>query len=196
MIFFCTLLCCFVYCTLWNYPKSTHSSIILFKPGSSSVLSKLSSISTIHSIIYSGHYFDNFCDCNLYSDLEVKGPPLLSICGLNGLFLLLSIKTDLPIMTVSLSILSPNSSLVSNATLLLAPSLILINELVEACPVNCLYNFSLVNIFFALSTACLKSSMVNNIQYNFVGSVMSNSSDICIFGLCNFIKSKWSPCME
>ena len=103
----------------------------------------------------------------------------MCICGLNGLFLLLSFTANLPIMNISLSILSPNSSLVSNATLLPAPSLVLINGLVEACPVNCLSSFSLVNILFAVSTACLKSSMGNNIQYNFVGSVFLNNSRIC-----------------
>ena len=74
-------------------------------------------------------------------------------------------------MTVNLSILSPNLSVVSNDTFLLAPSLMLMNGLVEACPVNCLSNFSLVNILFAVSNASLRSSMGNNIQYNFVGNV-------------------------
>ena len=53
------------------------------------------------------------------------------------------------------------------------------NGLVEVCPVSCLSSFSLVNILFAVSTACLRSSMGNNIQYNFVGSVFLNTSKIC-----------------
>ena len=103
----------------------------------------------------------------------------MCICGLNGLFLLLSLAANLPIMTINLSNLSPNSSLMSNDTLLLAPSLMLMNGLVEACPVCILSSFSLVNILFAASTACLKSSTGNNIQYNFVGSVFLNISSIC-----------------
>ena len=82
-------------------------------------------------------------------------------------------------MTVNLSILSFNSSLVSNDTLQPAPSLMLMNGLVEVCPVNCLSSFSLVNILFAVSTACLRSSMGNSIQYSFVGSVFFNTSRIC-----------------
>ena len=65
-------------------------------------------------------YFDNFFHYNILSDLEVEVLLLLCICGLNGLFLLLSFMANLPIMTINLSILSPNSSLVSNDTLLLA----------------------------------------------------------------------------
>ena len=82
-------------------------------------------------------------------------------------------------MTVNLLISSPNMSLVSNDTFLLAPSLILINGLVEVCLVNHLSNFSFVSILFAVSTACLRSSIGNNIQYNFVGSVLLNTSRIC-----------------
>ena len=82
-------------------------------------------------------------------------------------------------MTVNLSILSLNSSLVSNDTLLLDSSLILINGLEEDCLVNCLSNFSLVNILFAVSTTCLRSSMGNSIQYNYVQSVFLNTSKIC-----------------
>ena len=82
-------------------------------------------------------------------------------------------------MTVNLSILSLNLSLVSNDTFLLVPFLLLMNGLVEACPVSCLSNFFLVNIQFAVSTACLRSSMGNNIQYNFVGSVFLNTSKFC-----------------
>ena len=82
-------------------------------------------------------------------------------------------------MTANLSILSPKSSIVSNDTLLLFyPSLILKNGLEEACLVNCLSNYSFVNILFAVSTACLRSSMGNSIQYNFVGSVFLNNSKI------------------
>ena len=92
---------------------------------------------------------------------------------------MVSFAANLPSMTVNLSILSPNSSLVSNDTFLLIPSLMLMNGLVEACPVSCLCNFSLVNILFAVSTACLRSSMRNNIQYNFVESVFLNASKIC-----------------
>ena len=79
-------------------------------------------------------------------------------------------------MTVNLSILSPNLSLVSNNTF---PSLMLMNGLAEACPVSCLSNFSLVNILLAVSAACLRSSIGNSIQYNFVGSVFLNTSRIC-----------------
>ena len=82
-------------------------------------------------------------------------------------------------MTINFSILSFNSSLVSNDTLLLAPSLMLISGLVDVCPVNCLSNFSLVKILFAVSTANLRSSMGNNLQYNFVGRVFLNTSRIC-----------------
>ena len=78
-------------------------------------------------------------------------------------------------MTVNLSILSPNSSLALNDTFLSVPSLIFMNGLAEVCPVSCLSNFSLVNILFAVSTACLRSSMGNSIQYNFVGSVFLNT---------------------
>ena len=92
---------------------------------------------------------------------------------------LLSLAAILPIMTVNLSILSPNSSLALNDTFLSVPSLILMNGLVEVCPVSCLSSFSLVSILFAVSTACLRSSMGNNIQYNLVGSVLLNTSKIC-----------------
>ena len=82
---------------------------------------------------------------------------------MNGLFLSLSFAANLLIMTVSLSILSPNSSLALNDTFLSVSSLIFINGLAEVCPVNCLSSFSLVNILFAVSTACLRSSMGNSI---------------------------------
>ena len=82
-------------------------------------------------------------------------------------------------MTVNLSILSPNSSLVSSDTFLLTPFLILMNGLVEVCPVSCLSNFSLVNILFTASTACLRSSIGNDIQYNFVASVFLNTFRVC-----------------
>ena len=62
-------------------------------------------------------------------------------------------------MTVNLSILSFNSSLGSNDTLPLAPSLILMNGLVETCLVNCLSSFSLVNILFTVSTVCLRPDL-------------------------------------
>ena len=81
-------------------------------------------------------------------------------------------------MTANLSILLPNSFLVSNDTFLLCPSLILINGLEEDCPVNCLSNFSFVNILFVVSTACQRLSVGNSIQYNFVGSVFLNTSKI------------------
>ena len=82
-------------------------------------------------------------------------------------------------MTANLSILLPNSSLVSNNTLqLFCPSLMFIDGLEDVCLVNCLSNFSFVNILFAVSTACLRSSMGNNIQYNFVGSAFLNTSKI------------------
>ena len=47
----------------------------------------------------------------------------------------------------------------------------LMNGVDEDCPDNCLSIFSFVNILLAVSTACLRSSMGNNIQYNFVGSI-------------------------
>ena len=53
------------------------------------------------------------------------------------------------------------------------------NGVDEDCPDNCLSNFSLVRILLAVSTACLRSSVRNNIQYNFVGSVFLNTSKIC-----------------
>ena len=53
------------------------------------------------------------------------------------------------------------------------------NGLVDVCPVSCLSSFSLISILFAVSTACLRSSMENNIQFNFVGSVFLNTSKIC-----------------
>ena len=53
------------------------------------------------------------------------------------------------------------------------------NGVDEDCPDNCLSIFSFVNILLAVSTACLRSSMWNNIQYNFVGSVFLNTSKIC-----------------
>ena len=86
---------------------------------------------------------------------------------------------SLPIKAVSLSILSPNSSLALNNTFLSVSPLIFINGLVEVCPVSYLSNFSLVSVLFAVSTACLRSSMGNNIQYNFVGSVFLNTFKIC-----------------
>ena len=82
-------------------------------------------------------------------------------------------------MTVNLSTLSSNLSLVLNDTFLLALSVMLMNGLVEVCPVSCLSRFSLVNILFAVSTACLRSPLGNNIQYNFVRSVFLNTSRIC-----------------
>ena len=82
-------------------------------------------------------------------------------------------------MTANLSILSPNSSFVSNDILLLfCPSLMLMIGLDKVCPVNGLSNFSFVNILFAVSTTCLRSSMGNNVQYNFVGSVFLNMTKI------------------
>ena len=66
-----------------------------------------------------------------------------------------------------------------SVTFLSVPSLIFINGLAEPRPVNCLSNFSLVNILYAVSTACLKSSIGNKIQYNFVGKVFLNTPNIC-----------------
>ena len=37
----------------------------------------------------------------------------------------------------------------------------------------------LVSILFTVSTACLRSSIGNNIQYNFIGSVFLNTSSTC-----------------
>ena len=116
-------------------------------------------------------------------------------------------------MTVNLSNLSANSSLALNNTFLSAPPLIFKNGLVEVCPVICLSSFSLVSIHFAVSTACLRSSMGNSTQYNFVGSVFLNTSKfvalhtlevllpallakIRIYGLHIFIKIKTSPHMK
>ena len=79
---------------------------------------------------------------------------------------------------VSLSILSPNSSLALNDILLSVPSLILMKGLVEVWPVNCLSSFSLVSLLFAVSTACLRFPIGNRIQYNFVGNVFLNTSKI------------------
>ena len=47
-------------------------------------------------------------------------------------------------------------------------------------PATCLSIFPLINIPFAVSTACLKSSMGNYTQYNLVGSVFLNNSKICV----------------
>ena len=55
----------------------------------------------------------------------------------------------------------------------------LINGVDEGCPGNCLSIFPFVSILLAVSTACLKSSIGNNTQYNFVGSVFLNTSKIC-----------------
>ena len=55
----------------------------------------------------------------------------------------------------------------------------LINRVDEDCPDNCLSIFSFVNILLAVPTAYLWSSMGNNIQYNFVGSVFLDTSKIC-----------------
>ena len=52
------------------------------------------------------------------------------------------------------------------------------NGVGEDCPDNCLSNFSMVSILLAVSTACLRSFMGNNIQYSFVGSVFLNTSKI------------------
>ena len=82
-------------------------------------------------------------------------------------------------LTTNLSILLPNSSLVSNDTYLWWPSLILINGVDDDCPANCMSNFSLGSILLAVSTACLRSSIGNSIQYNLVGSVFLNTSKIC-----------------
>ena len=45
------------------------------------------------------------------------------------------------------------------------------NVVDEDCPDNYLSPYSLVSILLAVSTAYLRSSMGNNFQYNFVGSV-------------------------
>ena len=55
----------------------------------------------------------------------------------------------------------------------------LINGVDDECPANCLSKFSFVNSLLAVSTACLRSSIGNSIQYNFVGSVFLNTSKIC-----------------
>ena len=55
----------------------------------------------------------------------------------------------------------------------------LMNGVDEDCPDNCQSIFSFVNILFAVSTACLRSSVGNNIQYNFVGSAFLKTSRIC-----------------
>ena len=43
------------------------------------------------------------------------------------------------------------------------------NGLDEDCPDNFLSIFSFVSILLGVSTACLRSCMGNNIQYNFFG---------------------------
>ena len=53
------------------------------------------------------------------------------------------------------------------------------NGVDDDCPANCLSNFSLVNILLPVSTASLRSSVGNSIQYNFVGSLFLNTSKIC-----------------
>ena len=53
-----------------------------------------------------------------------------------------------------------------------------INGVLEDCSANCLSIFSLVSILLAVSTYCLKFSIGNNTQYNFVGSVFLNTSKI------------------
>ena len=53
-----------------------------------------------------------------------------------------------------------------------------INEVLEDCPANCLSIFSFAIILLAVSTACLKFSIGNNIQYNFVGSVFLSTSKL------------------
>ena len=65
-----------------------------------------------------------------------------------------------------------------NVTLLLSPSLTFINGVKDVCPANCLSIFSLVNIVLAVSTACLKSTLGKRTQYNFVGRVFLNTSNI------------------
>ena len=50
------------------------------------------------------------------------------------------------------------------------------NELNEDCLANSLSSFSFVNILYAVSTACLKPSIGNSTQYNFIGSVFLNTS--------------------
>ena len=67
------------------------------------------------------------------------------------------------------------------------------NGVDEDCLVSCLSNFSLVNILLAVSTACLRFSIGNNIQYNFVGSVFLNTSKICG---CPYPKSAATCLME
>ena len=57
----------------------------------------------------------------------------------------------------------------------------LMNGVDEDCPDNCLSILSFVNVLLAVCTACLRSSMANNIQYNFLGSVVLNTSKICGF---------------
>ena len=53
------------------------------------------------------------------------------------------------------------------------------NGVDEDCPVSCLSNFSSISILLAVSTACVRSSKGNSIQYNFVGSLFLNTSKIC-----------------
>ena len=55
----------------------------------------------------------------------------------------------------------------------------LINGVEDDWPTNCLSTFSFVSILLAVSTDCLKSSMGNNTQYNFVGSVFLKTSKMC-----------------
>ena len=53
------------------------------------------------------------------------------------------------------------------------------NGVDEDCLANYLSIFSLVSILLTVSTACLRSSMGNSIQYHFVESVVLNTSTIC-----------------
>ena len=57
------------------------------------------------------------------------------------------------------------------------PSCIFINGVEDDWPANCLSIFSFVNILLAVSTACLKSSIGNNTQYNLVGRVFLKTSN-------------------
>ena len=54
----------------------------------------------------------------------------------------------------------------------------LMNGVDKDCQDNCLSTFSFVNILLAVSTVCLRSSMGNNIQHNYVGSIFLNTSKI------------------
>ena len=51
-------------------------------------------------------------------------------------------------------------------------------DVLEACPINCLSNFSLFNTVFVASMASLRLFIGNKIQYSLIGEVFLNNSKI------------------